>query len=373
MKKILALILVFSLAAVMLAGCSRSSQEGTAPPREETTPPSEGSRSEQPAPGEAVLLGLGVVSSIAKSVDYSVKDGKETLPMAQVDTVIAAATFDSESKVVDVIIDTAQTRVNYDADLKVTSDRTAKYPTKRERGDNYGMKAVSGIGKEWYEQIDALEEWMKGKTINEIKSLSLTDRGAPDDPELSTLVTITVTDYIAALEKAYQNAVQLQPGAAKLGLGHIVSIAKSTDYSVGADGKETLPRAQVDTIMAAAAFDNAGKVAGVLIDNAQIRVNFDAEGKVTSDRTAEYRTKAELGEAYGMKAVSGIGKEWYEQIASLQEWMIGKTVPEILALEVKKVDDAHPAVPAVPELTSLVTITVEDYLAALEEAYNNAR
>ncbi len=52
--------------------------------------------------------------------------------------------------------------------------------------------------------------------------------------------------------------------------------------------------------------------------------------------------------------------------------MVGKTVDEIKAMKVKQKDESHPAVPDVPELTSLVTVTVHEYLEAVAEAYENA-
>ncbi len=36
-------------------------------------------------------------------------------------------------------------------------------------------------------------------------------------------------------------------------------------------------------------------------------------------------------------------------------------------------DAAHPAVPDVPELTSSVTMSVQDYIAVVVEAYDNAK
>ncbi|MGM0651630.1 MAG: hypothetical protein ACQES4_02460 [Bacillota bacterium] len=42
-------------------------------------------------------------------------------------------------------------------------------------------------------------------------------------------------------------------------------------------------------------------------------------------------------------------------------------------MPVKVVDEAYQHVPDVPELTTSVTITVESYLAAVAEAYENAR
>ncbi len=70
---------------------------------------------------------------------------------------------------------------------------------------------------------------------------------------------------------------------------------------------------------------------------------------------------------------SSIKKNWHEQMAELEKWMVGKTVDEIKAMKVKQRDASHPAVPDVPELTSLVTVTVQDYLKAVAEAYENAK
>ena len=125
--------------------------------------------------------------------------------------------------------------------------------------------------------------------------------------------------------------------------------------------------------MAATAFDADGLVVGTIIDTAQVRVDFDAEGKLTSDLEAELKTKKELKEDYGMKPVSEIGKEWYEQIAALEDWMVGKTVEEIVNMPVKERDPAHQHVPDVEELTSSVTITVEGYLEAVQRSFDNAK
>ncbi|HHY81931.1 MAG TPA: hypothetical protein GX505_04540 [Clostridiales bacterium] len=361
MKKLLSILLVLTLTA-LFAGCANNGSN-------DATPAPTQSSGDNTGAGSIVKLGLGQNITIAKSKSAEGENGA----VAQVDTVIAAVGFDKDGKVVSVTIDTAQTKVNFDKDGKLTSDPAAEQQTKVELGDGYGMKKNSGIGKEWYEQIAELEKWMVGKTVEEIKALKTKQKddahpAVPDDPELTSLVTISVQDYIAAVVEAYEKAVAVEGGASKVGLGHVISIAKSKSAE-GDNG----PAAQVDTVMAAAAFTADGKAAAVKIDTAQTKVSFDKDGKLTSDPAAEQQTKVELGEGYGMKKNSGIGKEWFEQIAELEKWMTGKTVEEIKAMKTKQKDDAHPAVPDVPELTSLVTVTVQDYIAAVDEAYKNAK
>ena len=102
--------------------------------------------------------------------------------------------------------------------------------------------------------------------------------------------------------------------------------------------------AQVDTVITATAFAADGKVVGTVIDNAQIRVQFDAEGKVTN-RDAELKTKKELGPDYGLINASEIGKEWHEQIEALEEWMVGKTVSEITGMKTFERDPSHSMYP----------------------------
>lgn len=313
-------------------------------------------------------VGLGHITSIEKSRDLAVdKNGKVTAPVAQVDTTIAAVAFDQEGRIVAVAIDTAQTKVNFDKDLKVTSDLTAHNKTKVELGDGYGMRKASSVKKEWHEQIAEFEKWMVGKTVAEIKGLKVKQRDAshpavPDVPELTSTVTVTVGDYIAAVEEAYKSAVEVPAGAVELGLGHEISIAKSKTAT-----------AQVDLTMAATLFDKDGKVVRVVIDTVQTKVPFGKDGKVAVDKSGEFKSKVELGDGYGMRKASSIKKEWYEQIAEFERWMVGKTVAEIKGLKIKQRDASHPAVPDTPELASTVTVTVGDYIAVVAESFANAR
>jgi hypothetical protein len=346
MKKRISFLLVLVFALSVLAGCTSGKSS------------------------KIVKVGLGQLTSIAKSADLAAGKGA----LGQVDTVMAAVGFDKDGKVVSVTIDNAQTKVQFNDDLTLKTDVKAPGKTKIELGDAYGMKAASKIGKEWYQQMAELEKWMVGKTVAEIKAMKV-KKGAddahpavPDVAELSSLVSITVQDYIACVEEAFANAVEVK-GAVKVGLGHNVSLAKSAALN-----GEKAPLAQVDTVMAVAAFDKDGKVVKAIIDNAQTKVTFDKDGKVTADKKAAPKTKVELKEDYKMKAASKIGKEWYEQAAALGKWMEGKTVAEIKGMKVKKgADDAHPAVPDVAELSSTVSITVQDYLAAVEEASTKAK
>jgi hypothetical protein len=152
----------------------------------------------------AVKLGLGIITGISRSRDMA----GETMAQAQVDTTIAAVTFDKDGRIVHVQIDIAQTRVLFDADMQVTNDGSAVIQTKKEQGDAYNMKRASGIGKEWHEQVAALEAWMIGKTIEEVKALPMTEGFVPSGEELTSSVTITVKPFLNVLEKSLATAVE---------------------------------------------------------------------------------------------------------------------------------------------------------------------
>jgi hypothetical protein len=73
------------------------------------------------------------------------------------------------------------------------------------------MKGASSIGKEWFEQMADFQEWMKGKTADEITGLKVKERDAehtavPDVPELTSSVTITVDGYQEVVAEAIANA-----------------------------------------------------------------------------------------------------------------------------------------------------------------------
>lgn len=383
MRKMMYALLVSMVAISMLAGCgsknsiSNSANSGQSASNESTDNASTNNgatnNADTAASGQIAKIGLGHITSIDSSKDME----GDTLATAQVDTTIVAAAFDKDGKVVKVEIDNAQSKVDYDKDLQVTTDLNADNKTKVELGEDYGMKKASSIGKEWYEQAKALGDWMVGKSVDEIKAMKTKAKddhhpAVPDEADLASTVTMNVSDFIAAVAEAYDTAIDVKGGAEKFGLGHNISLAKSKGLSTS-DGQEVLPAAEVNTVMVATAFDKDGKVAGTIIDNAQTKVNFDKNGKVTSDKNAEIKTKVELGDEYGMKKASSIGKEWYEQARALGDWMVGKSVDEIKGMKTKQKDDAHPAVPDEADLTSSVTISVQDYIAGLVESFDSAK
>ena len=289
---------------------------------------------------------------------------------AQVDTTMLVAAFDAEGKVTSVSIDVAQQKLGVNADGTTADAAKADIRTKIEKEGDYGMVGASGIGKEYFEQIEALENWMVGKTVEEIVNMPVMDRGdgshthVPTDADLAAGCTITVKSYLDALQEAWDNGVEVE-GVAKVGLGQNISV-KGTAATADKNGS-----VQVDTNMVGVALDAEGKILWGKIDVAQQKIAFDATGAKAGD--VDVRTKVEKEGDYGMVGASSIGKEYYEQVKALGEWMVGKTVAEVTAMETFERDPSHTAVPAVEDLKASVTITVGAYLEALAEAETNAK
>ncbi|MDR3050406.1 MAG: hypothetical protein LBU67_01625 [Oscillospiraceae bacterium] len=158
----------------------------------------------------------------------------------------------------------------------------------------------------------------------------------------------------------------------KTGLGIVTSIASSTPVGEK-DGEKTNGNAQVDSTICAVTLDANGVILTISFDVAQTKIAFSPEGAIVSDPAAEIRSKKELKDDYGMKNASGIGLEVYEQIANLEKFAVGKTVAEVLATPTYVKDDHHTAVPDAADLKTAVTISIGDYLKALEKAAANAQ
>lgn len=298
--------------------------------------------------------GLAIISSLGKSKDAGDKDGN-----AQVDSVAAAVILDEDGKIVDCVIDTAQTKMAFSADGKVVTSLDTTFDSKKVLKDEYGMKPASQIGKEWYEQAASFEEYVIGKTAEEVKGIVVTDAGAPADEDLAATVSVKIGDYVDAIVEAAANAkvIGTQEGD-KLGLGIVTSMSKSKDFADGKDGQ-----CQAYSNYAVVTTDADGTITGCIIDATQGTITFDATGKITADLTAGVKTKRQLGDAYGMKAASGIGKEWFEQAASMEEYVIGKTVAEVDGIAV----DADTK-PTDTDLSASVTMSIGDYQGAIVRA-----
>jgi hypothetical protein len=326
MKKIVSLVLCLALVMTMFTACG----------------------------AKGVKTGLAVVSSAGSSKEAT----EEKEGLTQVDSTAVAVLVDDKGVIKDIVIDVVQTKFNFSTTGEVTTDLAKTFDSKKELGDAYNMKAASPIGKEWDEQAVALEEYVIGKTISEVKGIAL-DGGYPTDEDLTSSVTMNIASMITAIEKAVNNAKDLGAKAGdKLGLG-ITSGSGSKTKNASADGDGMF---QAYSHYGAVTFDKSGKITSSVIDASQTNVSFSTEGKLTSDLADDFKTKLELGDGYNMRAASPIGKEWFEQSEAFCDYMKGKKVSDISGIALS---DGYPAE---EDLLSSVTMHITDFIIVVEEA-----
>ena len=356
MRRRFALILTLSLLVGILTGCAGTpvvyytecnctennstagNQNNTAGETQTTT--AEG----------ALKTGLAIVASVANS---------ETGVQADYDVTQVAVLVDDNGVIWDCVIDGIAAKVPFDASGAITADLNAAVSTKNELGENYGMVAWGGAKYEWNVQADALAQYAVGKTVEELKNGAIDETGkAPEGTDLASTATIYLGGYVSAIETAVENAKHLgaQSGD-ELRLASINAIDSSADATAEKEGV-----AQLDSTVTALTVKD-GVITSCYIDSVQAKVNFDQEGKITTDLTAPVQTKNQLGESYGMVAWGGAIAEWDAQAASFAEYVTGKTAAEVAGIAVNE-----KTAPTEADLASSVTIAIGGFQALIEKA-----
>lgn len=277
-------------------------------------------------------LGMGVVTSLESS-----EDGQ-----AQVDATVATVVLDGEGKIVACKIDVAQNKV---AVAEGTVDLTQTFKSKMELGDDYNMVKYSEATKEWYEQANNFAAYCVGKTAEEVNNTETKSRDdglhegyiVAADADLFAQCSMQITDFIAAVVKAcndeqgasFKTASEFKLGVA---VNTTIDAGNTKDATTEEDGA-----AAIYSDFAATVVDSEGKILATLVDEIQPKVYFDVDGVITNK---EYKgTKRELKEDYNMVKYSEATKEWYEQAKAFDEYCVGKTAEEVLAIETKSRDD----------------------------------
>lgn len=359
-KKIVRTLLLCMGTVALLAACGEKTTESTtaAASTAQTAAESEGTTTA--AETGVVKSGMAVITVIDASQNATETDDG----VAQADSTLAALILDESGRIVDLDIDVAQTRVIFSNVGQLVTEIDASMPSKREIGDAYGMKAASGIGKEWYEQMEAFEEYAKGKTVEELTGMALNESGAPNEPDLISSVTMKVSDYLEAVEKAAANAEE--SGAGKddtVGVGIITGIDNSKDFEAGEEGV-----AQIDSYYAMATLSPEGKLSSAVIDGSTTYISFNDIGEVTADLEEVQKTKLELGSDYGMAMASSISKDWDAQAKAIAEFMLGMSAAEVKAIAVTEDGKASDT-----DLISKATMSLEPFKAVMGKAMSNAQ
>lgn len=310
---------------------------------------------------EQVKTGLGVITLADDSQNAGDGDGTVSVQASA-----AAVAVDSKGVITGCIFDELQVKVPFSKDGRIIADKDMDILTKNQLGDEYGMKQASGIGKEWYEQADAFARYVTGKTLEEVKGIKVSEEGRAQEEDLAASVTISIGGLITVLEKAVENAESL--GAEK---GDLLGIWVDSSIDNSLDASEEDGVAALESLYTAITVKRKpgaeDKLTSCIIDGTQANIYFNKNGQITSNLKEEIKTKNELKDEYGMKAVSGIKKEWYEQAGAFSAYVTGKTKDEIDRIETK--DDRAEDV----DLRASVTIKIEDFMDNIEDAMEHIK
>ncbi len=188
-----------------------------------------------------------------------------------------------KGKIAKFYIDCRQGKVTKDANNKVTAVAW-NTKTKKELKEDYGMKDVSAIGKEWYEQAKALEDHFLANGTN----LTVDKEGF-----IQGVAGVSIKDggYSRLAKKAVDNA----------------KASKFVVFEHGAKYDGTSAITWVELVV------EKKKAKSIFIDCRQSTLKADGSGLAWN-----VKTKKELKFDYNMKPVSEIGKEWFEQAEAIE-------------------------------------------------------
>ncbi|MBQ3532771.1 MAG: hypothetical protein IJA51_03605 [Oscillospiraceae bacterium] len=338
MKRLLILLLCLTL----LSGCGATTVVLPAP----DDSPAEETPSTQPDPHSTpVKLGLAVLAHVSDSMNATA----DSHGYARTDVTLVALTIDDTGVIRSCRIDGISAAIPFDASGALQIDADTTFPTKNELGLDYGMHKASPMGKEWDQQASAFAAYAVGKRVAEL---------SPGD--VSSSVTISTDDFLRAIRTAADSAEYLGSNSddalTLVALSHMDG-SESAEVDTGESGQ-----AQFSTSVAAVTFQG-DTITGCCLDELQTALTIAPDGTITDDVTAAQRSKNALGEDYGMRKASSIGREWYQQADAFARYAVGKTARNLSAL----ITDEDGYLLS-GDVTSSVTIAVDTFQALLVKA-----
>lgn len=330
-------------AALLLSGCRKGSSDSGSMSSSNAMSGSSGSASTTQTGGWKT--GLGILT-----------EASDEARTGTIHTIAAAVLLDGDGKLADVMLDELEVEVTADGKGVVTMP--TDYRTKRQKGDDYPLAAASSLKKGWAEQADDFADYLTGMTPEQASMLETDKDGKAVDADLLSGCTIRVDQYRDAVAKACANAAAL--GAAK---GDRVSLGVEAENAssdiTATDDKDV--NAEVDLTVVALTLDADGRVTSAIGDMAEPALTIAADGGVTAPDTV--RSKLELGDSYGMRNASSLGKEWYEHSEGYCSYLKGKTEKEVADI---------PADGSDADLAALCTISIDALQKAAGDAFENA-
>lgn len=348
MKK--ALVLLLCLATIFVLSSCKKEEATTATTANTTTTTTATTVSEPVVKEETYKLGIGVVF-----VDNA------TESEASYDATVAVVVTDEEGKIVAVKLDDAQNKMKGDS-----IDALATFRTKKEKQFDYNMVKYSEATNEWFQQAAAFESYCIGKTADEVANIATRVRGEDEphpgyvvaaDEALFASCSINIVEFKDAIVKAAKDSKAqtfTTSDSFKLGLSVATTADESTEATADKDGSIKM---YVD--FGGAVVGKDGKILASITDSIQPSYTVDADGVVSE---ASYKgTKKELEYNYNMVKYSEATNEWFQQAAAFEQYCVGKTGDEVIALptRVRGENEAHPGYVVTTDETLFASCSIQ--------------
>ena len=183
-------------AALVLTGCMNSNSGANSASQSHSTSGT-ASGASQTEDRSGWRTGMSVLTEMTEQD----KNGK-------LNTITAAVVLDGEGRIRDVQLDELELTVTADDTGKV--DLPSDHRTKRQKGEDYPLAAVSSLKAGWAEQVDAFGRWLTGKTADQVRGLELDTDGKAQDADLLSGCTIAVENYRNAVLRACADAREMR-------------------------------------------------------------------------------------------------------------------------------------------------------------------
>ena len=371
------LVIAIVLGVILLGGKKDDTTPTTTKPTTTTT-----TTSNPPAPGpvdEEYTLGMGAVAG-----------GHN---MTQTNLTVATVVVDANGVIVACRIDVAQNKYSVTDDVVTFT----VLESKKELGDRYNMAAFGtpnvegGTVKEWYEQAQAFENYVVGKTAEEVAAMTTqvvnNHNISADEALLNAGCTIDIVDFKAAVVKAC-NDDQAATFTVEEGTTFTLGLALNSENDGSTADDEENYTIKLNVEFAASVVVD-GKIAASLNDAYQPVVTVE-DGEVVSANVgktdANYQdvglmSKRELKEFYMMAIyganmdVNGDGKvlEWYVQSAAFSAHVVGMTGTQVANMETAANSIGYQMSTDADLLNAGCTIQITGLKAVVAESVTNAR
>lgn len=269
------------------------------------------------------------VLSVGSKVN--IVEDNETKLINEINITSASVIWNHHYHLVSSYVDNIQIPISYDPindtykykneAIQVNLAKGKNVLSKRELGDNYGMKGDTFKGN-WYEQVNVFQNVIKGLVFEEIKEFP--NKPTEGDELYNAGCSISINDFVFAIEvglEDYHKVNFLSSGNVKAGLGITISSASnniSIDIIGVAINENIIQCANIDTYQI--------PLKNGILDNS------DNNKQITLANEKKILTKKELHDEYGMKGDAFKGN-WYEQIAVYERYISNKTIEEIKSID----------------------------------------